>query len=371
MSNNRIHRAHRINRTKLSSPLSRRGFMGALGAVAAGFSISGGSAFAAEEKKLAFYNWDTYIGETTLDDFKAASGIEVKMDLFGDNAELFAKMREGNPGYDVIVPTNDFVNRMAAAGMLERLDHSQIPNFKNVLPDFQDAAFDPKRQYSMPYMWGTMGIAYRKSKVGSIDSWSAVWGEQSDKYKGRIAWISEPGSMLGMVMKYHGKSYNSESADEIRAAADQLIKFKKNVKAIAEDNGQDLLASGEVDIAVEWNGDIAQLYSEDEDVAYVIPNEGSYYWQDCLCIPVGAPHPQNAHAFINYLLDAEVGRDLAEYIEYATPNGEARKLTSEAYRNHPIIFPTDAQIKTLEPSLYLGEARADLIDREWTRVVSA
>ena len=352
--------------------ISRRRFIAATGAVAAGFSLSGGRALAAEEKKLSFYNWDTYIGETTLDDFTTASGIEVKMDLFGDNAELFAKLREGNPGYDVIVPTNDYVQRMINAKMLEQLDHTRIPNFRrNVLPDFQDAPFDPGRQYSMPYMWGTMGIAYRKSAVGDIASWSAVWGEQSDRYAGRIAWISEPASMIGMTMKYLGHSFNSADPAHIRAAADQLIRFKKNVKAIAEDNGQDLLAAGEVDIAVEWNGDIAQLYNEDPDVAYVIPREGSFYWQDCLSIPVGAPHPHNAHAFMDFLLGAEVGRDLAEYIEYATPNGAARALTSEAYRTNPIIFPTDEQLKSLEANLYLGEARSELVDAEWTRVVSA
>lgn len=356
---------------KTKTHFSRRSFLAGFGAVAAGLSFSKG-AFAAEEKKLSFYNWDTYIGETTLGDFQAATGIETKMDLFGDNSELFAKMREGNPGYDVIVPTNDFVERMWRAGMLEKLDHAQIPNFKrNVAPTFQEAGFDPGRKYSMPYMWGTMGIAYRKSKVKKPTSWSAVWGEQSAQHAGRIAWISEAGSMLGMVMKYHGKSYNSENPAEIRAAADQLIKYKGNVKTIAEDNGQDLLASGEVDIAVEWNGDIAQLYAEDPDVGYVIPSEGSYYWQDCLCIPTGAPRPQNAHAFINFLLDAEVGRDLAEYIEYATPNQAARKLTSEAYRNHPIIFPSEAELATLEPSLYLSEERSELIDAEWTRMLSA
>ena len=355
----------------MKTRFSRRSFLAGLGAAAAGFTFPKG-ALAAEEKKLSFYNWDTYIGETTLDDFRAATGIETKMDLFGDNSELFAKLREGNPGYDVIVPTNDFVERMWRAGMLEALDHSQIPNFKrNVAPTFQNADFDPGRKYSMPYMWGTMGIAYRKSKVKKPTSWSVVWGEQSAQHAGRIAWISEPGSMLGMVMKYLGNSFNSKNPAEIRAAADQLIKFKGNVKAIAEDNGQDLLAAGEVDIAVEWNGDIAQLYAEDEDVGYVIPGEGSFYWQDCLSIPTDAPHPQNAHAFINFLLDADVGRDLAEYIEYATPNAAARKLTSEAYRTHPIIFPSEAELATLEPSLYLGEERSELIDAEWTRMLSA
>jgi spermidine/putrescine transport system substrate-binding protein len=355
---------------KRQTNIRRRAFIAAMAAACASAKMP--LAFGMEEKKLSFFNWDTYIGETTLADFKQETGIETKMDLFGDNAELFAKMREGNPGYDVIVPTNDFVDRMWKAGMLEALDHSKIPNFaKNISPAFQKADFDPGRKYSMPYMWGTMGIAYRKSKVERPTSWSAVWGEGSAKHAGRIAWISEPGAMLGMTMKYLGKSFNSTDPAEIRAAADQLIKFKGNVKTIAEDNGQDLLASGEVDIAVEWNGDIAQLYSEDKDVGYVIPQEGSYYWQDCLCIPKGAPRPNNAHAFINYLLGAEVGRDLAEYIEYATPNDAARKLTSEAYRAHPIIFPSDAEIATLEPSLYLGEERSQVIETEWTRVLSA
>lgn len=350
---------------------NRRSVLAALGAIAAGVSLPG-RAFAAEEKKLSFYNWDTYIGETTLEEFRVATGIEVKMDLFGDNSELFAKIREGNPGYDVIVPSNDFVDRMGKAGLLEPLNRADIPNFSNIAPEFQDAEFDRGRKYSMPYMWGTMGLAYRKSALGETPtSWSTVWGPESDKHAGRIAWISEPSSMIGMTMQYLGKSFNSTEDDDIRAAAAQLIKYKKNVKVIAEDNGQDLLASGEVDIAVEWNGDIAQLYAEDPDIGYIIPQEGSYLWQDCLAIPTGAPHPENAHAFINFLLDAEVGRDLAEYIEYATPNNAARQLTSESYRNNPIIFPTAAEIATLSPSLYLGEKRSEFIDAEWTRILSA
>lgn len=350
---------------------SRRSFLAAMGAgaAAAGFSFP---ANAAEEKKLNFYNWDTYIGETTLADFKAASGIDVKMDLFGDNTELFAKMREGNPGYDVIVPTDEYVDRMRQAGLLQSLDHSAIPNFaRNVDKNFQDAAFDPGRRFSMPYMWGTMGIGYRKSKIKRPTSWSAVWGAESAQYAGRIAWISEPSSMIGMALKSLGYSFNSTDGGEIKQAADMLIRHKGNVKAIAEDNGQDLLASGEVDIVVEWSGDIAQLRSEDDDIDYVIPSEGSYYWQDCLCIPTGAPHPQNAHAFMNFLLDAEVGRDLAEYIEYATPNAAARKLTNEAYRTNSITFPPADIVPKLEPSLYLGEERSGLIEKEWTRILAA
>lgn len=351
---------------------SRRSFLAASGAVAAGISLGGPSALAAEEKKLNFYNWDTYIGETTLDDFKAASGIEVSLDLFGDNDELFAKLRGGNPGYDVIIPTNDYVARMASADMLLPLNHALLPNFrKNVAKGFQDGDFDPGRKYSMPYMWGTMGIGYRKSKVARPTSWGVMFGSESEQYKGRIAWIGESVSMIGMVSRYLGSSFNTTDPKLLRKAANQLIRYKGNVLTIADDNGQDLLASGECDLVVEWNGDIAQLRAEDDDVAYVIPKEGGFYWQDCLAIPTGAPHPINAHKFINYILDAEVGRDLAEYIEYATPNEAARKLTSESYRTNPIIFPTPEEFATLEPNLYLGEEAYVAIESEWTRVLSA
>ncbi len=128
------------------APFSRRSFLAGSGAVAAGITFGPRWAAAAEEAKLNFYNWDTYIGETTLADFQKASGIEPRMDLFADNDELFAKLKEGNPGYDVIVPTNDYVERMIVAGMLETLDHSKIPNFrKNIDPVFQEANFDPGR----------------------------------------------------------------------------------------------------------------------------------------------------------------------------------------------------------------------------------
>ena len=348
----------------------RRTFLAATAAAAVGFRLP--ALASGEARKLNFYNWDTYIGETTLADFRAAHGIEVAMDLFADNAELFAKLREGNPGYDVIVPSDDFVERMWRAGLLQALDHGAIPNFrKNIGTPFQDAKFDPGRKYSMPYLWGTMGIGYRKSKVARPHSWSAVWGKQSNRYAGKIGWISEPVAMLGMVLSYLGYSFNSTDAGEIRQAADQLIAFKGNVKGVFADNGQDQLASGECDLVVEWNGDIAQLINEDADVGYVIPSEGGYFWQDCLSIPLGAPHPENAHAFIDFLLDAEIGRDVAEYVEYATPNEAARALMDDAYTEHPAIFPPPEVMAQLQPALYLGEARAQLIDEEWTRVLAS
>lgn len=354
----------------LKNRVSRRSFLAGTGAVAAGITFASKGVFAAEEPKVNFYNWDTYIGETTLADFKDATGIDASMDLFADNDELFAKLKEGNPGYDVIVPTNPNAERMIAAGMLQKLDRSLIPNFSNLEPAFQDAAFDPGRQYSMPYMWGTQGLGYRVSAVnGPIDSWKVVL--DSSEYSGRIAWISEVASMFGVSLMYLGYSYNATDADEIAEAEALLTAQKRHVKVIAEDNGQDLLLSGEVDIAVEWNGDILQIMDEDDDINYVVPKEGGQVWQDVMAIPNDAPHPQNAHAFINFILDDKIGADLADYIWYATPNKAAKAHLGDEYLTHPAVFPSEEAMAKLEAELYLGEERQRMIQDAWTRILAA
>ena len=356
-----------MKRTK-KNWVSRRRFLAGTGAVAAGLSLAPRLGWSAEEAKLNFYNWDTYIGETTLDDFKSAAGIEVKMDLYADNDELFAKLKEGNPGYDVIVPTNDFVERMILADMLDTIDHSMIPNKANIAPAFQEAEFDPGRKHSMPYMWGTQGIGYRKSKVSSVpDSWKTLF--DSDEYSGRIALLSE--GVIGAALMYLGYSYNSTNAKEIKETEELLIKQKPHVKVFAEDNGQDLLLAGEVDLTMEWNGDILQIMEEDDDVSYVVPKEGSLVWQDCLCIPKGAPHPENAHKFINFILDGKVGAAIADFIYYATPNDAARALLPDEYNKNPAIFPSDETIAKLESSIYLGTEATRVRDETWTRVLAA
>ena len=347
---------------------TRRSFLAGTGAVAAGVSLAPRGAWSAEEAKLNFYNWDTYIGETTLDDFKGESGIAVKMDLFADNEELFAKLKESNPGYDLIVPSNDFVERFLAANKLLPLDHGLIPNIANVEPVFMDAAFDPGRKYSLTYMWGTQGIGYRKSKVSSVpDSWKTVL--DSDEYSGRIALLSE--GVLEVALKYLGYSYNDSDPAHIKQAEELIIKQKPHIKTFAEDNGQDLLASGEVDLTMEWNGDILQVMEEDDDISYVVPKEGSNVWQDCLCIPTGAPHPENAHKFINYILDAKAGAAIAEFVYYATPNKAARALLDVDYNKNPAIFPDAATLKKCEPAIYLGEAVQQIKEEAWTRVLAA
>lgn len=325
---------------------------------------------AEEEKKLNFYNWDTYIGETTLADFNAVTGIEVKMDLFADNDELFAKLKAGNPGYDVIVLANDYLERVLLADMLMPIDHSKIPNMANIDKPFQDTSFDPGRKHSIPYMWGTLGVGYRISKVeGTVDSWKTLLDD--DKYAGRISLLGDAQNVIGCALKYLGYSFNTRTAAEIKNAEELLIAGKKNIKVYADDNGQDLLASQEVDIAQEWNGDILQVMNEDKDLTYIVPTEGSLLWQDTMVIPNGAPHPENAHQFLNFILDAEVGAGIARTIQYATTNAAAKVLMDDAYLNNPAIFPPAEVIAKCEPLIYVGEQAVRLRDEAWTRISAA
>lgn len=323
---------------------------------------------AAAAGQVNVYNWDTYIGESTLQDFSGDTGIEVRYDLFADNAELFARLREGNPGYDVIVPTNDFTERMILAGMLQKVDHSKIPNFSNLDPAFQDVAFDPGRQYSIPYFWGTIGLGYRVSAVDPAPtSWGVIF-DKSDAYANRTSWLAEPSTLMQMALKYLGYSLNSTNMDELAEAEAVLTASKANVRSIAGDNGQDLLLAGDVDICMEWNGDILQVMEEDDDLSYTVPQEGGLIWEDTFAIPTEAPNLGEAHEFINYILTPQVHADIADYIYYALPNAEAKKLMSADYLENPAIFPTDEIIAKSESAKYLGEDINTFYSEALTRI---
>ncbi len=356
------------------SRLSRRNLLAGLGMGALGFSLSAcgepkGSASAAE--KLNFYTWDTYIGETTLADFEKANGVKVQTSYFATNDELFAKLKAGNPGYDVIVPSNEFVTRMRLADMLQPLDMAQIPNFRNIAPEFQEADYDtPLPRHSVPYTWLVLGIGYRKSRVnGTPDSWK--WLFDSELYKGRIALTSEAADLIRLGAKYLGKSLNGVDAATTKAVTDLLIRQKPNIKAFHEDNGQDLLAAGDVDLVLETNGDIAQVAQEDADIGFVVPKEGSLLNADTLAIPKGAPRAAQAHKFINFLLDAEAGKHIIETILYPTPNAAAKALMPASYQANPIIFPTGPGMENSEWGTFEGPEQARIFEEAVTRMRAA
>jgi spermidine/putrescine transport system substrate-binding protein len=356
----------------------RRSILAGLGATAAGLSFScldgcapgkHGKA-AGEAARLNLYNWDTYIGATTLADFRATTGIAVKMSLFATDDELFARLAAGNPGFDVIVPSNEYVSRLRISDLLEPLDLERIPNRINILPRFQNPDFDPGRRYSMPYTWLVLGIGYRKSKVDGIpDSWK--WVMDSDRYRGRIGVFSEADDMIELGAKYLGYSARNIPPMVIDRVAAMYIRQKPNIKIFHHDEGQDLLLAGEVDVVMEYNGDIAQVMAEDPDLGFVVPREGSLMDSDCLCIPKGAPRPDNAHRFINYVLGAKAGAEIAQTIKYPTPNGAALALMPPDYRDNPVIFPPNAALARCEYAAFEGLERARLYDETMTRIFVA
>ena len=357
---------------------SRRSLLAGLGAAAAGVSFSALDGCApkgrigknGEEAKLNLYNWDTYTGKTTLADFQAATGVAVKMSLFANNDELFAKLKAGNPGFDVIVPSNEFVTRFRIADLLMPLDLAKIPNRANILPGFINPAFDPGRKWSMPYTWLALGIGYRRSKVDGVpDSWK--WLMESDRYKGRIGLFSEADDLVQLGAKYLGHSINKIPPPVIEQVAQMYVRQKPHVKVFHQDEGQDLLLAGDIDIVMEYNGDIAQVMTEDPDLDFVVPREGSKLNSDCLCIPKGAPRPDNAHQFINFILGAKTGAEIFETIRYPSPNRAASALMPASYRDNRVIFPPDDVMARCEYGDFEGLDRAHLYDEVVTRIMAA
>ena len=348
---------------------SRRGFLAGVGGAAVGLSF-GLEGCKPRGPHINFYNWDTYVGRTTLKDFRNVTGVSVDMSLFSNNDELYAKLRNGNQGYDVIVPTNDFVERMAASDLIVPLDHAEIPNIANLSPAFRDPSFDRGRKFSMPYTWVVLGIGYRKSKIQAVpDSWK--WLFDSDRYKGRIGVLSEAGDLCRLALRYLGYDQNTQDPAALKKVEALLIRQKKNIAVFHDDNGQDLLLSGDVDLVLEYNGDIAQVMREDKDLDFVVPVEGSQISSDCLCIPRGAPNPALAHRFINYLLDAHAGAEIISTIRYPTPNAAAAALMPPDYTNNQVIFPPAAAIARCQYANYNGERMAGVYEEIMTRVRAA
>ena len=283
---------------------------------------------------------------------------------------MFAKLKAGNPGFDVIVPSNEFVTRLRISDMIEPIDHARIPNFRNLLPAFQDAPFDPGRRYSIPYTWLVLGLGYRKSKMQGIpDSWK--WVFDSDRYKGRIGLFSESDDIVRLAAKYLGHSVRGVTPAVTQQIVEMLVRQKPNIKVFHHDEGQDLLAAGDVDIVIEYNGDIAQVMADDPDLDFVVPKEGTLINSDCLCIPKGAPRPDNAHRFINYILDAKVSAGISKTIRYPTPNGAALALMPADYRDNPVIFPPADRMAKSEYGDFEGIARAQAVDEAVTEIMAA
>jgi len=300
-----------------------------------------------EGQHLNVFNWSTYIAETTIPQFEEACGVTVQYDNYASNEDLLSRMRQGNPGYDVMFPGSYILPIMVSEGLVEELDLSLIPNLANVRPQFQSRPYDPDNTYSIPYLVSSMGVGYNTEIFPEgITSWTQVW-----EHDGPVAWIDDPRIMLGIALKMLGYDANTENPDEITAAKEYLIANGGNVVAIATDDGQAQLQRGDVDIAIEYNGDIVQIIAECEceTFAYTIPVEGSNYEVDAVAIPAGSQNPLLAHAFMDFILSAQPAADIANYTGYGSTNQAAINLglIDPAYLEDPGIYPPDEVIENL------------------------
>lgn len=327
-----------------------------------------------EGQQLNVFNWTTYIGLTTMDDFAAACGITYTYDNYDGDDALVSRLRQGNPGYDIVVPSDYMVPVMREEGLLQPLEIEKIPNFVNLSTDMQETAYDPDAEYAIPYLLGSWGVGYNVAAVANrlgegveFESW-----EQFFNYEGPVAWVDEPRAMLPIALLLLGFDPNSEDADEIEAAKQYLIEHSDNVIAIASDDGQELLVRGEVEMAVEYNGDIYQLNLDCacEDYNYIVPVEGSGYSSGFIAIPVGAQNPELARVFIDFILDPQNAANIANDTAYPTPNQAAidAGLIQPELLESPILYPSEEAREHMFFLLYISEEAEQLYNDAWDEI---
>ncbi|WP_434030772.1 polyamine ABC transporter substrate-binding protein [[Pseudomonas] boreopolis] len=352
----------------------------------AGANADAGKPSGAEEKVLNVYNYSDYIAEDTVPNFEKATGIKVVYDVFDSDEMVEAKLLAGGSGYDVVVPTLNFFGRQIKAGVFLPLDKSKIPNLANLDPDVMKriAQQDPGNAYGVPYMIGTTGIGYNVDKLkerfgGSTDiagSWDLIFKpENIGKMKDcGVTILDTPSDLLPIALNYLGLDPHSQKPEELQKAADLIKGIRPYVQNFHSSQYVSSLANGSTCLAVGWSGDIIQARDRADEagngvhVAYSIPKEGAPQWFDMLAIPKDAKHPENAYAFINYLLTPEVAAANTNLIHYANPVPKATPLVAEDIRNDPTIYPPD-EVKAKMFTYAINPPEVDqLYTRLWTEI---
>ncbi|MGQ9815410.1 MAG: polyamine ABC transporter substrate-binding protein [Candidatus Roseilinea sp.] len=323
--------------------------------------------------ELSIYSWSEYIAPEVVEKFEAEYGVKVTIDSYEDNESLFAKFQAGgNPGYDLVLPSDYMIEKMIKAGMLDKIDWANVPNIRNIGPEHLNLYFDPNQEYSVPYFWGTTGIAYDTNRVsGEITSWRDIF-EPADDIKGRIGLLNDQRETIGAALRYLGHSANSVDPKEIEAARNLLLEHKRYVAGyydsiVARDN----LVSGDVVVAMTYPGDAMVAAQQKSSIKYIIPEDGATIWQDSWCIPAGAPHKYTAEVFLNFMLRPDIAAENANLMGYPTTNHEAIRqgLIDSALSENKFVYPDlDAWGDRLEFLKHFDGDTQALYDRAWTEI---
>ena len=337
-----------------------------------------------EEKIVNVYNWSDYVAPTTVADFESRTGIKVNLDTYDSNEVLETKLLTGNTGYDVVFPSAIYFERQVKAGVFQKLDKSKLPNLPNLDPEIMGrlAIYDPGNEHGIGYMWGTIGIGYNpqmvKKVLGTdvIDSWGALFNpDQASKLATcGLTLLDSPEDVSAGAKIYLGIDLNSESAEDLARVESLLAAVRPHVRYFDSAQHRNDLASGEICVAFLWNGDLLQARGaaaaagSPVHLAYALPREGSGIWLDAVAIPADAPHPQNAHAFLNYLMEPEVIAAVSNAIGYANINAASRPLVRAELLEDPAAYPPAETMHALQTPTARSQAYSRELNRAWTRI---
>jgi putrescine transport system substrate-binding protein len=323
------------------------------------------SVLAQEEKVLNIYNWSDYIAEDTIANFEKETGIKVRYDNFDNNEIVHAKLVAGKTGYDIVVPSSYWAKLQADGGLLQKLDKSKLPNLKNLDPVLQEqlAKLDPGNQFQVNWLWGytTVGINVDKVKaaLGSMpmpdNAWDLIFKpEYISKLKScGVSMLDSATEVVPAAMHYLGKAPYSRTASDYTGVGPLLKSIRPHVTLFSSSGYINDMASGSICLALGWSGDIniARQRAIDgntgQKIEALIPKTGGVLFFDVMVIPADAPHPDNAHKFINYLLRPEVHAGLTNKVFYANPNKASRQFVKPEVANNPTIFPSDEDMKKM------------------------
>ena len=335
------------------------GFALLIGAVASGCGN--------EKPSINVYNWGDYIDETVIKDFEKEYGIKVNYSMFATNEDMYVKLKQSGESFDVIFPSDYMIEKMIREDMLVKINKDNVPNINNVDEKFFGLDFDPNNDYSVPYMWGTVGIIYNKTMVDDVvDSWDILWNE---KYKDQIIMLNSQRDSIAVALLKLGYSMNTRDVNQLEEAKQELIKQRPLVWAYQGDEVKITMISGDAALAVVWSGDAVAMIRENPDLEYVIPKEGTNLWFDSMVIPSSTKNKEGAEKFINFMSRPDIAARNTDYIGYSTPIPEAIELLPEDIRNSKVAYPSKEEMGETE----VFKDPADIIseyDRIWTELMS-
>lgn len=313
------------------------------------------------------YNWGDYMDKSIFREFEKEYGIKVKYDEFATNEDLYVKIKQGGSSFDVIFPSDYMIERMIREDLLQKINKDNMPNIKNIDDEFMNPDYDPGNEYSIPYLWGTVGIIYNKTMIDEkLDSWENLW---NPKFKDQIIMLKSQRDTIAIALKKLGYSMNTRNIAELEEAKDELIRQKPLVYSYLGDEVKDVMVGGDAAIAVVWSGDAVEMIRENSDLEYVIPKEGTNLWYDAIVIPKSAQNLDGAEKFINFLSRVDIAAINADYIGYSSPISAAIELLPDDLQNSLVAYPTKEMIANTEvfkdPLDIIGE-----YDRIWTEIMS-